>query len=46
MSDTRVQKLARVLVNYSLGVKKGMWVRIDGEVEAAPLMEAAFVEVL
>ena len=46
MADTRVQKLAQVLVNYSLGVKKGMWVRIDGAVEAAPLLTAACVEVL
>jgi aminopeptidase len=46
MADSRVQKLADVLVNYSLGVKKGMWVRIDGGVEAAPLLEAAYVEVI
>lgn len=46
MADTRVQKLAQVLVNYSLGVKKGMWVRLDGAVEAAPLLTAVCVEVL
>ncbi len=46
MADARLQKLAQVLVNYSLGVKKGMWVRIDGGVEAAPLLAAAYVEVL
>jgi aminopeptidase len=46
MADPRVQKLAQVLVNYSLGVQKGMWVRLDGGVEAAPLLSAACVEVL
>lgn len=46
MADTRVQKLAQVLVQYSLQVEAGMWVRIDGGVESAPLLTAAYVEVL
>jgi aminopeptidase len=46
MADTRLQKLAQVLVNDSLGVEKGMWVRIDGAIEAAPPLTAACVEVL
>src|SRR5512140_3829131 len=46
MADVRVEKLAQVLVHYSLGVKKGMWVRLDGGIEAAPLLQAAHVEVL
>lgn len=46
MADTRIQKLAQVLVRYSLGVKKGQWVRIEGGVESAALITAAYVEVL
>lgn len=46
MSDPRIEKLAQVLVHYSLGVKKGMWVRLDGSTVAAPLLTAAYVEVL
>lgn len=46
MVDARVEKLAKVLVNYSLGVKPKQWVRIDGSVQAAPLITAAYVEVL
>jgi len=46
MTDPRVEKLARVLVRYSLGVKKGQLVRIAGPALAAPHIAAAYREVL
>jgi len=46
MTDARIEKLAQVLVNYCLGVKKGMWVRIEGGVETAPLLTTACLEVI
>jgi len=42
----RVEKLARVLVHYSLHVKKGDWVRIEGAAVAHELIRAALIEVL
>jgi aminopeptidase len=46
VADVRIEKLAKVLVNYSLGVRPKQWVRIEGGAEAAPLIAAAYVEVL
>ncbi len=46
MADARIEKLARVLVNYSLGVKKGDWVRIEGAAVAQELIRAVYIEVL
>ena len=46
MADTRVEKLAKVLVHYSIHVKKGDWVRIDGSVVSQELIRAAYVEIL
>jgi aminopeptidase len=46
MTDPRIEKLARVLVHYSLGVKKGQLVRIAGPAVAAPHLAAAYREVL
>ena len=46
MSDPRIQKLAQVLVRYSVGVKKGDWVRIEGSCLSAELVRCAMVEVL
>lgn len=46
MSDSRVEKLAKVLVNYSIHVKKGDWVRIEGAAVAQDLIRAAYIEVL
>ena len=46
MADTRMQKLAAVLVNYSIGVKKGDWLRIEGPSLAQDLILAAYVEAL
>ncbi len=44
--DPRVTKLAKVLVHYSLGVKKGDWVVISGASVAGDLIRAASLEVL
>jgi aminopeptidase len=38
MSDPRVAKLGELLVNYSLALKPGQLVRIDGNIVAAPLI--------
>ncbi len=46
MPDPRVQKLARVLVHYSLGVKEGEWVRVNGSYLAEELILAAHDEIL
>ena len=46
MSDSRVEKLAKVLVHYSIHVKKGDWVRIEGAAVAQELIRAAYIEVL
>lgn len=46
MTDPRIEKLARVLVRYSLAVKKGDWVRIEGSYLAEDLMRACVAEVL
>jgi aminopeptidase len=46
MADSRVEKLAKVLVHYSLHVKKGDWVRIEGAAVAQDLIRAAYIEVL
>jgi aminopeptidase len=39
MADPRVEKLADVLVNYSIGVKPGDWVFISGRPLALPLVK-------
>jgi len=44
--DPRVSKLAKVLVHYSLKVKKGDWVRIDGAYLSEDLLQEAYLEVL
>jgi aminopeptidase len=46
MADPRIQKLARVLVNYSTEVKEGDLVAIRGEAIAEPLLLAVYEEVL
>jgi aminopeptidase len=46
MLDTRVEKLADLLVNYSVKVKPGDRVAIQGENLAEPLHKAIFVKVL
>ncbi len=44
--DTRVQSMAKILVQYSTKVRKGEIVRIAGGVLAAPLIKAVYIEVL
>ncbi|MEM1109264.1 MAG: aminopeptidase [Planctomycetota bacterium] len=46
MRDPRLTSLARVLVNYSTGVKPGQLVRITGDPVAMPLVEAVYEEIL
>jgi aminopeptidase len=46
VADPRLQKLAKVLVHYSLGVKKGDWVRINGSYLAEDLLREAYKETL
>lgn len=44
--DQRLQKLARVLVNYSIGIKPGQLLKIQAEPIAAPLITAVYEEAL
>lgn len=44
--DTRLEKLADLLVNYSTEVKKGEWVGILGDVAALPALRAIYTKVL
>ncbi len=46
MRDQRLDKLAKVLVGYSVSVKAGELVRISGETIGLPLIEAIYEEVL
>lgn len=46
MTDPRVEKMARVLVEYSLAVKAGDLVRIQGGAEGAPLLLALYEQIL
>ena len=46
MADLRVEKLAELLVNYSVGVKKGDKVAIQGGGAATPLLRAVYKQVL
>ena len=44
MRDSRLDKLAKVIVHYSTGVKPGQLVRLTGEPVATPLLEAIYEE--
>ena len=44
--DPRIKKLAKLLVNYSLKVKKGQLVKIRGSIATLPLITASYDEVL
>jgi aminopeptidase len=44
--DQRLDKLAKVIVHYSTGVKPGQMVRITGEAIGMPLMEAIYEQVV
>ncbi len=46
MSDTRVEKLAQVLVHYSVAVRPGDKVYLQGGAIAEPLLKALLVETL
>lgn len=46
MPDPRIEKLAQVLVNYSIGVKPGNKVVIQGGAVAEPLLKAVYTEVI
>lgn len=46
MQDPRLEKLADVLVNYSVGVKRGQTVRISGSPVCQPLIVEVFRKVL
>ncbi|MFC1925434.1 aminopeptidase [Chloroflexota bacterium] len=46
MSDLRIEKLADLLVNYSVTVKKGDKVAIQGASIAEPLLKAVYTSVL
>jgi aminopeptidase len=42
--DPRIQRLARTLIQYSIGLKKGQLLKIQGEAVAMPLIKAVFEE--
>jgi aminopeptidase len=46
MADIRVEKLADLLVNYSVAVKPGDKVVIQGETSGEPLIKAVFIKIL
>jgi aminopeptidase len=46
MKDPRVQRLAHLLVHYSVKLKKGQLVKIQGEPITMPLLEAVYEEAL
>jgi aminopeptidase len=46
MTDPRIEKLADVLVNYSVAVKPGDTVNVSGDALAAPLLRAVYARVL
>ena len=46
MADIRVEKLADLMVNYSVAVKPGDKVVIQGETTGEPLIKAVYAKVL
>lgn len=46
MTDPRIEKLAKVLVHYSIPVRKGDLVHLTGNLESSPLIEVLYEEVL
>src|SRR4030042_349763 len=46
MADPRVEKLAQVLVEYSVAVRQGDRVLIEGSSAAEPLLKAVYVKTL
>ena len=46
MTDVRLSRLAKLLVNYSTQVKPGDWVGILGDVTVLPALREIYAEVL
>ena len=46
MYDPRIEKLAKLLIHYSLGIKKGQNLVLRGTLQAQPLLEAAYKEAI
>ena len=46
MADIRLQKMADLLVNYSIEVKPGQWVELRGDVVAIPALRVLYQAVL
>jgi aminopeptidase len=46
MSDLRADKLSELLVNYSVAIKKGDKVAIQGDIAAEPLLKEIYIKVL
>ncbi len=46
MADPRIERLADVLVNYSVAVQPGDKVLVQGDMTAGPLLKAVYVKVL
>ncbi|MDD2283158.1 MAG: aminopeptidase [Eubacteriales bacterium] len=46
MYDPRIEKLAKLLIHYSLGIKKGQTLIIQSTMQAQPLLEAAYKEAI
>ena len=44
--DPRIEKLADIMVNYSLELKKGQWVKIQGHTLSMPLVRAFYKKAL
>ncbi|HEX8683103.1 MAG TPA: aminopeptidase [Ardenticatenaceae bacterium] len=44
--DVRIERMARVLANYSLGVQPGEWIVIRAQPVAEPLLKALYKEIL
>ncbi len=46
MRDIRLQKLAHLIINYSLDIKKGEYLQINGSVVTEPLLKELYREAL
>ena len=46
MGDPRVDAVARILVDYSVKIQQGEFVRVRGSYEGSPLLRAVFKRVL
>jgi aminopeptidase len=46
LADPRIERLAKVLIHYSLGVRSGDWLQIDGDCFTQDLMRCVYVEAL